>query len=57
MDVLGSDSNFLAELFNNSELFNAENQLAFHSIESKQELGHNFRAVNSPPMIAFPRRQ
>jgi len=37
---------FSAELLNNAELFNAENQLtAFHSLENKQNLGHNFRAA------------
>jgi hypothetical protein len=37
---------FSAELFNHAELLNAENQFAaFHSLENKQELGHNFRAA------------
>ena len=39
------DVELSAELLNNAELLNAENQLAaFHSLENKQNLGHNFRA-------------
>src|SRR5208337_2479698 len=41
-----SDVEFSAELFNHAELLNAENQfVAFHSLENKQNLGHNFRAA------------
>lgn len=40
-----SEVEFSGELFNQDELFNGENQLAaFHSLENKQNLGHNFRA-------------
>jgi hypothetical protein len=37
---------FFAELVNNAQFLDAENQLtAFHSLENKQNLGHNFRAA------------
>jgi hypothetical protein len=35
---------FFAELVNNAQFLEAENQLtAYHSLENKQNLGHNFR--------------
>jgi hypothetical protein len=36
---------FYAELVNNVQFFDVENQFtALHSLENKQNLGHNFRA-------------
>lgn len=44
--LVGYEVEFSAELFNHAELLNAETQFAaFHSLENKQQLGHNFRAA------------
>jgi hypothetical protein len=44
--MMGRKVEFWGELLNDAESFNLEDQLAgFHSINNKQNLGHNFRAA------------